>query len=745
MGEREDKKERRLDRSESRDRVKDRDGKHRRRERSRSRERDISKSRIDLREKREKDRRREKSRSRDRRRDKDIRKEESKHAKEEDKNKEEEKLESQPKKEPLSMEYLLQKKREAEASQKPVFLSKKQREELAIQKREEQVKSQREKLREEKQIREEFLKKAHEAKYKDVDRERDRVRFRERERERERNRERDREREIRHAESNDQKIMEALKESYLGKKDVQKKKFTKASEKFKFVFDWDEKEDTSVDLNPLYQYDKIKGDVLYGRGRLGGFFVDERKKRTTVKKGKDVHWTEKALSEMTERDWRIVKEDFNITIRGAGVQMHPMRNWSESGLSQDLLDIVKEVGYEKPTPIQMASIPVGLEMRDIIGLAETGSGKTASFILPLLMYIKQLPKMTMETEINGPYALIMAPTRELIQQIEKETRRFAAPLGFRTVVLVGGQSIQQQGFELRNGCEIVIATPGRLQDCLESQYIVLSQCSYVVLDEADRMVDLGFEPQLQAILDQLPVSNLKPAEEDVPLLPGRMYRQTVMFSATMPQSVERLARKYLRNPVNVVIGRTGDAVSTIKQQVSIVREGAKKDLLLRLLRDVGTRGKFIIFCNLKSTVDMISRLMDREGYRSRTVHGGKKQDEREASLQDFRDHIVNILIATDVLGRGIDVPDVTHVVNYDMPSSIEPYTHRIGRTGRAGKSGTAVTFLTEDDSDLFWHIRQNLISTNNPVPPELERHEKAKVKPGSIVNKHGRSEGFITD
>lgn len=249
---------------------------------------------------------------------------------------------------------------------------------------------------------------------------------------------------------------------------------------------------------------------------------------------------------------------------------------------------------------------------------------------------------------------------------------------YRIVSVVGGQSIEEQGFKLRKGCEIVIATPGRLGDCLEKSYAVLNQCNYVVLDEADRMIDMGFEPQVMAVLDAMPSSNLKPEDESVGLDSDKVYRTTYMFSATMPTSVERLARKYLRRPVVVNIGSAGRATDNVTQRVLMVKDNEKPNLLDNELRHVDDK-RVIVFVNTKKQCDAVQRHLEPQSYRCAVLHGGKDQNQREASLAGFREEKYNVLIATDVAGRGIDVPDVALVINYDMPATVEAYTHRIGR------------------------------------------------------------------
>ncbi|RZC60456.1 hypothetical protein C5167_022208 [Papaver somniferum] len=686
---------------------------------------------------------------------------------------------------------------------KPVFLTKAQREQLAIQRREEEVAEQKrraEQLAQQQQNPNSSSSNNHRSArpsspshdsrhHRSRDRERDRDRERERDRERDnerRNREREREEESRSREKSrvekqvereKEKELDAIKEQYLGTKKP-KKRVIKPSEKFRFSFDWENTEDTSRDMNALYQ-NPHEAQLLFGRGFRAGMDRREQKKlaaknekelREEIRKKDgieerpedlamqrqkeeaadlydtfdmriDRHWSDKKLEEMTERDWRIFREDFNISYKGSKIP-RPMRNWRESNLSTELLKAVEKVGYKTPSPIQMAAIPLGLQQRDVIGIAETGSGKTAAFVLPMLTYISRLPPMSEENEAEGPYAVVMAPTRELAQQIEDETVKFAHYLGIKVVSIVGGQSIEEQGFKIRQGCEVVIATPGRLIDCLERRYAVLNQCNYVVLDEADRMIDMGFEPQVMGVLDAMPSSNLKPENEDEELDAKRIYRTTYMFSATMPASVERLARKYLRNPVVVNIGTAGKATELITQNVIMIKESEKMPRLQKLLNDLDEKTA-IVFINTKKSADFLSKNLDKNGYRVTALHGGKSQEQREISLEGFRNKRFNVLVATDVAGRGIDIPDVAHVINYDMPGNIEMYTHRIGRTGRAGKTGVATTFLTLHDTDVFYDLKQMLTQSNSPVPPELARHEAAKFKPGSVPDRPARRNDMV--
>ena len=549
------------------------------------------------------------------------------------------------------------------------------------------------------------------------------------------------------------------------------KKRKRTTEK-KFNFEWNAEEDTTPDYNPIYN--NRAAPSFFGRGRLGGFddqaadeaahkYAEALASRDTVagaeraeallemeRKRKeagdrmaiDKHWSEKGLEQMRERDWRIFKEDFNIATKGGGIP-NPMRNWKESNLPRRLLDVIDQVGYVEPSPVQRAAIPIALQNRDLIGVAVTGSGKTAAFLLPLLVYIAELPRLDEDDarRNNGPYAIILAPTRELAQQIEIEARKFASPLGFTVVSIVGGHSIEEQAYNLRNGAEIIIATPGRLVDCIERRIIVLEQCCYVIMDEADRMIDMGFEEPVNKILDALPVSNEKPDTDDAEdmramsrHLGGKdRYRQTMMYTATMPVAVERIARKYLRRPAIVTIGNVGEAVDTVEQRVEFVAgEDKRKKRLAEILSSGQFRPPIIVFVNIKRNCDAVARDIKGMGYSSVTLHGSKTQEQREAALQSVRDGKTDVLVATDLAGRGIDVPDVSLVVNFNMATNIESYTHRVGRTGRAGKSGTAVTFLGNEDNDVLYDLKQMLTKSSiSRVPEELRKHEAAQQKRGS--------------
>ncbi|KAF2858366.1 DEAD-domain-containing protein [Piedraia hortae CBS 480.64] len=492
----------------------------------------------------------------------------------------------------------------------------------------------------------------------------------------------------------------------------------------KFKFDWDLTEDTSAVNDPLYaNHTAANGGIKEGPA--------QSKKSRYNDVGK--HWSEKTLDEMKPRDWRYVKENFNISTTGGSVP-NPMRCWEESGLPQRLLNIVEQVGYTEPSPVQRAAIPIALQNRDLIAVASTGSGKTAAFLLPLLVYISELPTLDEDTRYDGPYAIILAPTRELAQQIELEAKKFATPMGFNCVSLVGGHSIESQIYNMRDGAEIIIATPGRLVDCIERRVLVLNQCCYIIMDEADRMIDMGFEEPVNKILEALPVSNEKLDTEDAEdglkmaqQIGGRdRYRQTMMYTATMPAAVERIAKRYLRRPATVRIG-ADEAASTVEQKVEFINgEDRRKRRLEEILNSGNYAPPIIVFVNVKRSCDGIARDIQKMGFSCVSLHGSKTQDQREAALASLRNGQTDVLVATDLAGRGIDVPNVSLVINFTMAGNIEAYTHRIGRTGRAGKEGTAITFLGDEDIDVLPDLKLLISrSASSKVSEELERHESA--------------------
>jgi len=345
--------------------------------------------------------------------------------------------------------------------------------------------------------------------------------------------------------------------------------------------------------------------------------------------------------------------------------------FAELGLVPQVLRAVVDAGYTTPTPIQREAIPLALSGRDLIGLAQTGTGKTAAFTLPI---INQL--------IGGPHrvrALILAPTRELAVQVEESFRKYGKHSSLKVVPVYGGVALEPQTKALRKGVDVIVATPGRLLDHIERQNVVFDELEVLVLDEADRMLDMGFAPQINRVVAEIP-----------------RYRQTLLFSATMPPEVEALARKYLRKPLVVQVGRRSMAASTVAHAVYPVPRARKIDLLIELLQEE-SMDSVLIFTRTKSGADRVVRDLHDGGVQATAMHGDKSQNERTRALEDFKKGKIRVLVATDVAQRGLDVSGITHVINFDVPQEPEDYVHRIGRTGRAAQAGDAYTFMAPDE------------------------------------------------
>ena len=361
-----------------------------------------------------------------------------------------------------------------------------------------------------------------------------------------------------------------------------------------------------------------------------------------------------------------------------------------------------------------------------------------------MQYLFQLsPTITSRVAEDGPLALVLAPTRELALQIHGEFQKLLSRQStIRAAAVVGGQSIQHQAQELRDGVHVVVGTPGRINDCIEMAYMVLNQCCYIVLDEADRMIDMGFAPQMESILDAmggLLKSEVeeeayrqeeldRQAQEGQGALPR--HRLTAMFSATMPLEVERMAKRYLRHPAVISIGDQDSSKNhRIVQKILFLSNPSQKEKALRdlILDPRFLREKVIVFVNEKKHADGVGRMIERFGRPCVVLHGGKSQEQREDNLAKFRAGGV-VLVATDVAGRGLDIPNVAHVINYDLPTrSIDSYNHRIGRTGRAGKQGLATSLLTDEDEGIMAPLKQYLESTGQPIPDKLARHPAANA------------------
>ena len=359
--------------------------------------------------------------------------------------------------------------------------------------------------------------------------------------------------------------------------------------------------------------------------------------------------------------------------------------FAELGLDERLLAALQELGYEEPTPIQSAAIPRLLAGHDLIGQAATGTGKTAAFALPLLQ------GWDVGASGKGPQALILVPTRELAMQVAQALHRYGRGIGVTTLAVYGGQAIAHQLRALRRGVDVVVATPGRALDHLKRNSLVLEGVRTVVLDEADEMLDMGFADDLEAILDATPSS-----------------RQTVLFSATLPARIKALAKRHLRNPETIEIGREATPQGEgprVPQTAYVVPRGHKTAALGRVL-DMEAPTAAILFCRTRNDVDDVAEALNGRGYRAEALHGGLAQEQRDRVMRRFREGAADLLVATDLAARGLDIEHVSHVVNFDVPSSPESYVHRIGRTGRAGRAGAAITLVAPREHRLLRNIER---------------------------------------
>ncbi|WP_088182787.1 DEAD/DEAH box helicase [Sphingobium sp. Z007] len=396
--------------------------------------------------------------------------------------------------------------------------------------------------------------------------------------------------------------------------------------------------------------------------------------------------------------------------------------FADLGLSDELLRAVTESGYDTPTPIQAQAIPSVLMMRDIIGIAQTGTGKTASFVLPMIDILAHG-----RSRARMPRSLILEPTRELAAQVAENFEKYGKYHKLSMALLIGGVSMGDQLAALEKGVDVLIATPGRLMDLFGRGKIMLNGCSLLVIDEADRMLDMGFIPDIEEICTKLPAQ-----------------RQTLLFSATMPPVIKKLADKFLSNPKSIEVARPASASINITQRLVKVDSRKKRDVLSKMLKEADVTSA-VIFCNRKTTVRDLNKSLQRDGFKSGEIHGDIDQGSRIAELERFRAGTVTILVASDVAARGLDIKGVSHVFNYDAPWHPDDYVHRIGRTGRAGASGVAYTFVTEADAEAIDNI-QKLIGTKIEVVGAAEivasaepaKGEPAKDEPTRAPRSRGR-------
>ena len=397
-------------------------------------------------------------------------------------------------------------------------------------------------------------------------------------------------------------------------------------------------------------------------------------------------------------------------------------NFKELGLCEQILESVDEKGYKNPTEIQKKAIPHILMGRDVLGCAQSGTGKTGSFVMPLIEILS-----SGKSKSRMPRSLILAPTRELAMQVSEEFNLLNKHLKLQMALLIGGVSFTEQDNKITKGVDVLIATPGRLLDHIERGKVLIKDVKILIIDEADRMLDMGFIPDIERIFKLTPFT-----------------RQTLFFSATMAPEIERITNTFLSNPIRVEVSRQATASETISQELyktvgskKINQSKEKRDLLRVLIEQEGeqlTNG--IIFCNRKTDVDIVHKSLKKHGYNSQCIHGDLGQIQRTKTLDGFRDGSVRLLVASDVAARGLDIPSVSHVFNYDVPNNAEDYVHRIGRTGRAGRKGKAMTISTPKDEKLIEAIN-GLTGSNIPI---RNINVVEKSRPLSKINKGQKEE-----
>ena len=407
-----------------------------------------------------------------------------------------------------------------------------------------------------------------------------------------------------------------------------------------------------------------------------------------------------------------------------------MELFSDLKLSPKILKAVKDAGYEKPTPIQEKAIPAALDGKDVLGIAQTGTGKTASFTLPMINLLSRG-----RARARMPRSLVLCPTRELAAQVAENFDTYAKNLKLSKALLIGGVSFKEQDILIDKGVDVLIATPGRLIDHFERGKLLLTGVQVMVVDEADRMLDMGFIPDIERIFKLTPFT-----------------RQTLFFSATMAPEIERITNTFLSAPVRVEIARQATASESIKQSVVMFKpkrkdkEASEKRQLLRHLIDLeGTNcTNAIVFCNRKTDVDICSKSLNKYGYQAAPIHGDLDQTKRTETLESFREGDLRILVASDVAARGLDIPSVSHVFNFDVPIQAEDYVHRIGRTGRAGREGTAIMICNSRDRKNFLNV-EALLQKEIPRTNSSDEDSSAKqIKNDNLKSKSVSTEEYLT-
>ncbi|XP_047333912.1 DEAD-box ATP-dependent RNA helicase 24 [Impatiens glandulifera] len=489
-------------------------------------------------------------------------------------------------------------------------------------------------------------------------------------------------------------------ESFLrSKKDVG---LTLASDALHAGYDSDEEvyaAAKAIDAGML-EYDSDDNPVVVDRRKIEPIAALDHSSIDYEPFNKDFYEEKPSISGMSEQEVAEYRLSQAIRVSGFDVS-RPIKTFEDCGFSSELRKAISKQAYERPTSIQCQALPIVLSGRDIIGIAKTGSGKTAAFVLPMIVHIMDQPELRKE---EGPIGVICAPTRELAHQIYLEAKKFSKSHGIRVSAVYGGMSKLDQFKELKAGCEIVVATPGRLIDLMKMKALTMFRATYLVLDEADRMFDLGFEPQIRSIVGQI-----------------RPDRQTLLFSATMPRKVEKLAREILSDPIRVTVGEVGMANEDITQVVQVIPSDAEKlPWLLDRLPGLIDNGDVLVFASKKASVDEIESQLSQRSFKVAALHGDKDQASRMDILQKYKSGLYHVLIATDVAARGLDIKSIKSVVNFDIAKDMDMHVHRIGRTGRAGdKDGTAYTLITQKEARFAGELVNSLVAAGQNVPTEL--------------------------
>ncbi|PSN53351.1 ATP-dependent RNA helicase vasa [Blattella germanica] len=470
------------------------------------------------------------------------------------------------------------------------------------------------------------------------------------------------------------------------------------------------------------------GDTNSGRGRMNKENGDNEKPREVYippdpTDDEEIMFAGGITSGMNFNNY----DNIHVKVTGENAPS-PIEHFENSGLRELLLNNIKKSGYTRPTPVQKNAIPIIMAGRDLMACAQTGSGKTAAFLLPLINLLISDPKVLVASGKHcEPHAVIISPTRELTLQIFNEARKFSHNSVIKTVVTYGGASSYHQSKQVMNGCHVLVATPGRLLDFVDKGKISFASLRFLVLDEADRMLDMGFMPDIERMMAH-------------PSMVDTGERQTLMFSATFPEDIQRLAGKFLHNYLFLAIGIVGSACSDVEQKFYLVSKFEKRPKLTELMALEGGE-KTLVFVEQKRTADFIAAFLSERDFPTTSIHGDRLQREREEALADFKSGNMSVLVATAVAARGLDIKNVSHVVNFDLPKSIDEYVHRIGRTGRVGNRGKATSFYDpEVDAPLARDLVKILQQAEQEVPPWLEK-DAANTSAHSSYTRQGRFGG----